>query len=1216
MRNEINVNTAEIEKAIAEFDLNHGNGLNIWPNESDPGEHCLFIGLGGTGVHTLMRLKRLVTQKYNNFKQKFTFLGIDTTSAVRELYPLKDYLALDAKSEKLIISVENVARFFHAKNEMSPYVKEFLNDSTSHNGDEAGKKRQVGRALFFANVVDIKKAIDNAVVNLFEKGAIRGQIYIFTGLGGGTGSGIFLDTAFLLRQKLIEEHRNAKIFGFFVLPDVHATIKDLSSDNTIWAGSFAALKEIDYWMCSEERGDAFVCNYNSNITVDLKEAGNKKPFDYIFPLMARTSNGVQVPNAYTTVIKIISEIVCGFASYEDGNAFFNALQANLDDTSQHVKHSYYMKSANENHELYPHSFINIAIGASVLKMPFNELATYLLGEIMNKIKFHKEINEETLRKRVLSVCEEIKLPITLLKNSVDLKVNTKVKKPILKAKETEEIIKIYGDYSETVKDKISEIILEIKDEIIISLIGDKDDNGTGKLLEIFSDIDDFGPDFLRKFLSDEHLGLLQNLLHLKKDANDKLKKCEEQSRILLAKYDYEKRAFDDAIGFLRDSYWETFVEGVKRYFQNEIDKVIYNKMGSLYDTLYNELMTRYQAVGQYSAHIISKTKDALANNEHYFTTISDEEYRFFNDLYRAKEMAELIEDELHSEFADKKDERMKKCAKFILENLYKTIYKTLSVSAGDKSWYGFTITSKLFDINNFYKKYISDTIYRGTNMAELFYKFEDSGAAVRKTFGYYVEKKAENIENKPIKDFLKDKIEELASRSDVVFHGCNNEATSKYLIYPIENTLIGIRGENATDDSIEKIADKTSAIARPTVESGIAKDSMIFIQMKMAVPFFESVSMSEISTINKYNNAPEGVRHSLHLVSSSEFTSKKYLAEYNDWLNLPSFIPKSRMSESEVVTLSVKEQKLSKLFDSYLEQSLIHYDENAQKISYKFFEIKDFDKNGEYSINNKRPATIVLEDLRQKYFKTNSLITEIATPAKELNLYLEKLNQLIGFITSTREIDENKLISDYTDRLYCIERSFSCLNHFKPHEEYRFSEGKTLFTNSLNLQRDLNWMCDFLIDVKNEINTITSARKTVDIFVKSSICGYFGYINRSEIAFYQNGKASLVPINSENLNYTIVGTVTEDFILTQIFNTINCNENMINITTIDNMFKKLSNEGGFLKETIVFLHNLYSLQINCLNNITSEGRSQFITELFNDSIDNYEKKITNLYVGG
>ena len=81
-----------------------------------------------------MRLKRLVNQKYSDYSKKFTFLGIDTTNAVRELYPLKDYLELSS-DEKLVIRVDNVAHFFSNRASKPPYIKEFLNDSTTHTGE-------------------------------------------------------------------------------------------------------------------------------------------------------------------------------------------------------------------------------------------------------------------------------------------------------------------------------------------------------------------------------------------------------------------------------------------------------------------------------------------------------------------------------------------------------------------------------------------------------------------------------------------------------------------------------------------------------------------------------------------------------------------------------------------------------------------------------------------------------------------------------------------------------------------------------------------------------------------------------------------------------------------------------------------------------------------------------------------------------------------------
>ncbi|MCB0142033.1 MAG: hypothetical protein KDE50_19170, partial [Caldilineaceae bacterium] len=105
-------------------------------------------------------------------------------------------------------------------------------------------------------------------------------IYVVSSLCGGTGSGMFMDTAHRIRAQV---RNNARIVGIFYLPDVLE--EEISSDlqrRRIRANAYAALKELNYFQETQQ----FKALYPS----EQRELPDTPytPFDFIF-LVGRTN---------------------------------------------------------------------------------------------------------------------------------------------------------------------------------------------------------------------------------------------------------------------------------------------------------------------------------------------------------------------------------------------------------------------------------------------------------------------------------------------------------------------------------------------------------------------------------------------------------------------------------------------------------------------------------------------------------------------------------------------------------------------------------------------------------------------------------------------------------------------------------------------------------------------------------------------------------------
>lgn len=107
--------------------------------------------------------------------------------------------------------------------------------------DGAGQLRALGRIAFLTSLPAIYSALKTAIDRLRAAGSREGRIRVllFNSLAGGTGAGMFLDLAVLLKRLIA---RDIEITGHFLLPDAFESESD---PERIWPNGYACLKELE-----------------------------------------------------------------------------------------------------------------------------------------------------------------------------------------------------------------------------------------------------------------------------------------------------------------------------------------------------------------------------------------------------------------------------------------------------------------------------------------------------------------------------------------------------------------------------------------------------------------------------------------------------------------------------------------------------------------------------------------------------------------------------------------------------------------------------------------------------------------------------------------------------------------------------------------------------------------------------------------------------------
>lgn len=272
----------------------------------------LIIGLGGTGTNVVRHVKRRLLRTWNTQGVRPTS-DSELPSLLQTLVVDTEPLATGAREQTLYEHEYVFAGKFDAtklvyNKEHHPYLdwwlwdEEMIQPGYIHNG--AKQLRPIGRLAFHRHFVTIRNALKTkldklGVTEQHHQAQERGfntvdnykLIYIVSSLCGGTGAGMFLDMAHLVRHMV---GSSASIIGVFMMPSVFE--QEVRADiqrRRIHANAYAALREIDHFHSTQ----SFKQLYQGQVTPIPQVP--RRAFSQIF-LMERTNqNGYSATNKST-----------------------------------------------------------------------------------------------------------------------------------------------------------------------------------------------------------------------------------------------------------------------------------------------------------------------------------------------------------------------------------------------------------------------------------------------------------------------------------------------------------------------------------------------------------------------------------------------------------------------------------------------------------------------------------------------------------------------------------------------------------------------------------------------------------------------------------------------------------------------------------------------------------------------------------------------------
>lgn len=318
---------------------------------------AIVIGLGGTGQWVCTFLKKELLEVGNGvMPEGVRLITFDTTSRTTartgQVTRKEDEQAIRAGAVELIEGKEfipigdNVSQLAtevsagrHAHLQWFP-ARTFLSKlppAAFNTKEGSGQIRQMGRISVFRDLSapqksEILSRLRQAMQDLQNKVSrdLQLEVIIVGSLAGGTGAGMLVDIALLVRaqaSRLVQN--NYVVRGFFVLPRAFA-VSGLGEGRDMLARSFATWRELDRFMIVSERFGLRQVNYHEQ-NPDLRIKIDRRAYDvsYMVDPARQTVNSLDNVRAEEGLFPALAHCISALLDDKAGKEYTEFVSTNL-----------------------------------------------------------------------------------------------------------------------------------------------------------------------------------------------------------------------------------------------------------------------------------------------------------------------------------------------------------------------------------------------------------------------------------------------------------------------------------------------------------------------------------------------------------------------------------------------------------------------------------------------------------------------------------------------------------------------------------------------------------------------------------------------------------------------------------------------------------------------------------------------------------------------
>lgn len=203
----------------------------------------LVLGIGATGIRSIERLRRKLERRFGSPDAwpAIRLLGVDSDPEVLKELAKTEPVSRDAADQTLLCKLRKPSQYFKAW-ESFKHLASWLNPNQLFQISVSGAtngQRALGRLAFADNYRRILARVRSELEQLLDpariaKAADAGwtyrselpRVFVVAAMGGGTGSGMFIDLCYLARRVLLEAGASRPDIQGMLLAGVHPSARD------------------------------------------------------------------------------------------------------------------------------------------------------------------------------------------------------------------------------------------------------------------------------------------------------------------------------------------------------------------------------------------------------------------------------------------------------------------------------------------------------------------------------------------------------------------------------------------------------------------------------------------------------------------------------------------------------------------------------------------------------------------------------------------------------------------------------------------------------------------------------------------------------------------------------------------------------------------------------------------------------------------------------
>ena len=383
------------------------SGISLSKQQTTPNVGHLVVSLGGSGADMIREVKGLINQNCSSDQDKHlppervAYVAFDTAANEKNKVSSKATGQVKLTDDELtILSDGGLGVLLDPANQdrnraTYPWIYKWLDTRipalTGQNG--AGGIRQAGRAMLFLEMEKVIDKLRTTITNLITGTDVESlNIYVLSGVSGGTGSGMFLDMAYIVRQIADEvmgagafNYANMRIMGYLLMPDVNLLNADIYMRPAILLNAGAALQELDHAMRLPEIGDYYKCQYSNTMTITTPKA----PFEYVHLISAKPKGASLPDEPYQHCLDTVAGSILSFVSSQkkagvkDGGGEKAEITFPVDSYYSNITKLQNTAKASTTYKERNNCYI--AIGYACWQIPADRLVKYIFTLMFNKV---------------------------------------------------------------------------------------------------------------------------------------------------------------------------------------------------------------------------------------------------------------------------------------------------------------------------------------------------------------------------------------------------------------------------------------------------------------------------------------------------------------------------------------------------------------------------------------------------------------------------------------------------------------------------------------------------------------------------------------------------------------------------------------------------------------------------------------------------------------